>query len=770
MVKDTVKNPLNKAKEDIFSWKYESAIDLLNGVLIDDLENLKAYHLKWLALIQLWNISDAKINFERILEISPKNKTAYRELSVIFLDEWDYNNSLSYAKTALRFWDKTEVTYVSILSSLFSLNQLNEFEDFLEIANDKFSNSATFNFELWIIYSESDYKKSINFFKKSYELNNPDNKLDYFISLAYKNANLLEEALFHADIVMSLNPHFFEGYILKQEILTLTWDLNELNLFLKQALLIFPENNFFIFSKAKTLLNLGDISSALDEIKKIEDFEENPDYIELYLVCLFVNFRFEELINYCENNFIETTVMHHRMLAESYFMQWKYDSALVVLLEAKNKNIYISWEIISDLIACYSALWDFDLALDLLDEELKNNPTDKLILKAYFKLFYDISDYETALSFYAKNKDILENENDILLKVSEIYLYRHNPERAIQIVSFGLIKFPNFIDFYQIRATSYLMQNNLKLAINDLKKSLKIDKNNLKSLNFLLKLYKQNEDFKNALKIVDKLITLTDENNSLLNQKLILTFKAWNYDAWKDLFQEFLDEDIPFNDDVLATLINFSEKENDLDYLDEIIDFFLSEKDLTTEFIYLISLAKGTVLWKTGAGLDILEKNFSLISPDVNYYSLMVDYYKELWYFDKSLALLDLAIEIFPTQSSFFLSKSLILIEKKSPNTQILNAINSWIEYSKDKIEIKSKLFELKSDIYYKMWEINHSTSIIQKALWENKNAWFFSFSLFKSYIILLLKLDKKDKAKDVVLNYSVHLTEDEKLELNNLF
>jgi hypothetical protein len=37
---------------------------------------------------------------------------------------------------------------VSILSSLFSLNQLNEFEDFLEIANDKFSNSATFNFEL----------------------------------------------------------------------------------------------------------------------------------------------------------------------------------------------------------------------------------------------------------------------------------------------------------------------------------------------------------------------------------------------------------------------------------------------------------------------------------------------------------------------------------------------------------------------------------------------------------------------------------------------
>jgi hypothetical protein len=66
---------------------------------------------------------------------------------------------------------------------------------------------------------------------------------------------------------------------------------------------------------------LGDITSALDEIKKIEDFEENPDYIELYLVCLFVNSRFEELINYCENNFIETTVMHHRMLAESYFMQ-----------------------------------------------------------------------------------------------------------------------------------------------------------------------------------------------------------------------------------------------------------------------------------------------------------------------------------------------------------------------------------------------------------------------------------------------------------------
>jgi tetratricopeptide (TPR) repeat protein len=166
------------------------------------------------------------------------------------------------------------------------------------------------------------------------------------------------------------------------------------------------------------------------------------------------------------------------------------------------------------------------LALDLLDEELKNNPTDKLILKTYFKFFYDISDYETALSFYAKNKDILENENDILLKVSEIYLYKHNPERAIQIVSFGLIKFPNFIDFYQIRATSYLMQNDLKLAINDLKKSLKIDKNNLKSLNFLLKLYKQNEDFKNALKIVDKLIILTEENNSLLNQKLILTFKA----------------------------------------------------------------------------------------------------------------------------------------------------------------------------------------------------------------------------------------------------
>jgi hypothetical protein len=57
-----------------------------------------------------------------------------------------------------------------------------------------------------------------------------------------------------------------------------------------------------------------------------------------------------------------------------------------------------------------------------------------------------------------------------------------------------------------------------------------------------------------------------------------------------------LDENIPFYDDVLATLINFSEKENDLDYLDEIIDFLLSEKDLTTEFIYLISLAKGTVL------------------------------------------------------------------------------------------------------------------------------------------------------------------------------
>jgi hypothetical protein len=34
----------------------------------------------------------------------------------------------------------------------------------------------------------------------------------------------------------------------------------------------------------------------------------------------------------------------------------------------------------------------------------------------------------------------------------------------------------------------------------------------------------------------------------------------------------------------------------------------------------------------------------------------------------------------------------------------------------------------------------------------------------------LLLKLDKKDKAKDVVLNYSGHLTDDEKLELNNLF
>lgn len=793
MIKDEIKNALSKAEKLISLWDFQRSIDILNWVLVKDLDNLEAYHLKGLSLIQLWKFEDAKINFDRIISIDSTNKEALREMAWIYSELKDFDKAIEFANFALSNWENSEVTYSILLTSYSSLNQLNNFEKTLKEAMVNYSNSADFLFSLWLIYSEFDYKKSIKHLKNAYKIKDFDKKLDYYLAIAYKNTGKHKEAMVHLDIAINQNPHFLDAYVLKFEILYITWDDNLINSFLEKALIVFPWNDFFSFYYAKTLISLWENEKSLACISKIVDNSPNPQVIELYLVALFVNQKYKEVIEYIENNFIWSEVLYHRILAESYINLDEYELALVILLEAKNKKLYSQEDIYTDIVNCYSHLWDFDLIEDLLNEAMIVLPDNSIILKLFFKYYFEASKYEEALSFYAKHKDILEQDEKILYNLAEIYLLQDKFDKVTQVISYWLVKFPKFTDFYIIKATSLIKLGKDKDAINELNNALKLEPDNLYVLNYLYKINLENFLYSEALDVLEKIIQVSSKTEKLLNEKIVLNLKLDEYEYAKSLISDLLKDDFKLNHEALALFISLSKKLDKLDDLENIISLYEENYHLDNDSVYLLALVKWEVLWKPAIAINLLEKNFSNVDTEVNYYILMISLYIELWYQNKALELCDLWMEVFPTEAEIYLQKVKLLFWKGEKSDDILKLINYWIEYSWKNTQIKAELYLYKSTFYLDLWENNHALSILNKWVCECPNnislksilattldSKFnnysdailitqevlnadFTFRTFDYLIELLLKDKRKNEAIDVILKNELRLSKGQK-------
>jgi tetratricopeptide (TPR) repeat protein len=306
-------NFYNRARFRYVLENYELAIsDYLRSLELDlDQKTSKdRYLLNGLAMAykQLGNLDSAIIYLEKEINISPKNSLAYRNLGDIYVElrQFDkareiYNNLINVdSKNAQSYAVRAQFFMTDIDDYLSSISDLSKAIE-LEIDN------SDFYFKRAKVYFKiKDYRKALNDFEKSLELNPEITNSEYMyaeIANCYSGIGAFDKALDYYNMEIDLGENadayseramFYDLYLN---------DFEKANLDFEKAIELAPNTNNIVLQYLNFLYSNKKYEHALEISKKaseIEPKDPQSDYVSA-LIFMEINKPFQALthLNSC---------------------------------------------------------------------------------------------------------------------------------------------------------------------------------------------------------------------------------------------------------------------------------------------------------------------------------------------------------------------------------------------------------------------------------------------------------------------------------------
>jgi len=226
-------------------------------------------------------VEQAKEIYKEILDINPRVYEANYSLSVISLNQGDYEVGIEFGKKALKINRNDETLYNNIGSSLAFLKRYDEALNYLCAAvkiSPKYT-QALFN-KGSVLLEKKLYEESLVFFNRAIVTEKNDPEIYSNRSMALLGLGRYLEALDSINEAIFIEPNFPEGHYNKGFILEKLGKLDEAIFSYDNSISLNSENAEAYNNRGNILLNLKEMEDSICDLSKA--IELKPEYPDPY--------------------------------------------------------------------------------------------------------------------------------------------------------------------------------------------------------------------------------------------------------------------------------------------------------------------------------------------------------------------------------------------------------------------------------------------------------------------------------------------------------
>ena len=376
----------------------------------------------------------------------------------------------------------TEITKIIEGFKQFSenpyLDSINFLREYIEVE----PSSEAF-FELGkALFFNGDYEESIASLKKS-----EDWRCDAYIGLNHFKMNNHESAITHFKRFLKQNQNeTILSYLMISFEKTHDWKnaircgeiLLEIN----------PENDSVTLHLADSHLKRREYERSLIYLNELEGIK----YKYKKGLVLFKLKRYKEAIKELKNL---KTLDAYRLMSRSYEKLGKHAKAVMCMQNACKRDY--DTEILFEISQIYSKNNSYQNAITILERILKDEPKNERALEMIAENYFELQNFELALSYCNDLLEVNENSFKAYLILSETSMYIDDTQKVFEYVEKGLEINPQSVDLWIQKAWAYYPTDfdEFKRAF---EKALELEPNNIK----------------NHLKLIEQCIWADDEESA----------------------------------------------------------------------------------------------------------------------------------------------------------------------------------------------------------------------------------------------------------------
>ena len=196
----------------------------------------------------------------------------------------------------------------------------------------------------------------------------------------------------------------------------------ELEEFIFNALRNAPKNFHLLKIKARICYRQDDYAGAISIYEKIPQNLLDRDDISEKIECMIANDQLEEARNIIHDKQVSDEPRFQLLLADSYYHQKQYQSAVQFYYAAYQKKIF-THKSISNLARCFVFLGKNDHAMRVLNQACMQFPNSVDMLLDYSSCFERNKNYQKALEVLSSVSESIRKHPKVISRMG-IYLFR----------------------------------------------------------------------------------------------------------------------------------------------------------------------------------------------------------------------------------------------------------------------------------------------------------------------------------------------------------
>ena len=476
----------------------------------------------------------------------------------------------------------------------------------------------------------------------------------------YKQAGNFKNAIQYLYKALEFDPDSAE---VLSEIAGLYSELNNYDKavrYYEQALLSSPDNNDIKFKLALVYKKIDLISKALPLLISICEKDKNVIYLAELLNLLYLESRFEEVIEYFE----------------------KFD-----LARLKNSGIYYYTG------ASYLALNNIPKALELYKAAVSFDNSDYDITYNCANLLYEQGQYKEAANILLSNTYAKTNHKTFYL-LGEICVAQEDFNKAVEYYSKAIKLNPKNPLYYYSLATSYSVNGFLKEAEENYHNAVKLSPNNLFYSYTLAFIYYQTKQISKAKEKIKNILSINPDNINALTLKARIATDENDVVSAEQIINKVLKAD-PNNDYALYIRSEIYKKLSWWDKAIETINHALKINPYSLEYL------SEAVTYNIAANKLSNAENlcFKIIELDNKYifaYTALTEIYVKQKRYSEALEYIDKTLELDLNTDSAYIMKATIYKNNKLYD-ETIEAVKNAISLAPDKIDY----YLFAADLYY---------------------------------------------------------------------
>jgi len=227
----------------------------------------------------------------------------------------------------------------------------------------------------------------------------------------------------------------------------------------------------------------------------------------------------------------DTTDANALLKEAEYFYEYQaYDLALENFNRALKLDSGNSYPVLG-MADCYMALNDTSNAISVLENQLKRNKNDDVILSTLGEIYLWKEDFNKAEKLLVEAAELYDYTPNILFNLSQVYIGKKEYKKALEYITKAINSSEQRTEYINIRRKLYLQLNQPDLAKADLKWILNIDPYFFPDYAEEARTAKENGNIQSAIEYYKLALAFDPKNEELLKNRGWLYNELQKYDS-----------------------------------------------------------------------------------------------------------------------------------------------------------------------------------------------------------------------------------------------